>query len=180
MSDPLDDDSENALVKLTSLVVLGLGLTGLFLGYDWFWMVFVVGFAAVVPIVKVVTRALGIGEATPDREHKSDHRPQTQTADQSRNRTADTESKQDALDTLRSRYARGDLTEAEFEQKVELLLETETPESARKHVEKAGSSAPDSEANQIHGVQTSETQTSESQAHEPQTSDTQTPETETN
>ncbi|WP_276281368.1 SHOCT domain-containing protein [Halorussus caseinilyticus] len=124
MDDPLEDD-ENALVKLTSLLVLGVGLAGLFLGYDWFWLAFVLGFAVLVPIVKVVTRALGIG-TTPE---TSDHVPRSRTADEP-------DSKQDALDTLRNRYARGDLTEAEFERKVEALLDTETPESARKRVER--------------------------------------------
>jgi len=38
---------------------------------------------------------------------------------------------QAALDTLRDRYARGDLTEAEFERRVERLLETETVDDAR-------------------------------------------------
>ena len=148
MDDPIDGDSENPLVKLTSLVVLGVGLAGLFLGYDWFWVVFVVGFAAVVPIVKLVTQTFEIGETSGERERQRDHRPQSRTADhsrtgttdRSRNGMADDESKQDALDTLRNRYARGDLTEAEFERKLEALLETETPESARNRVERKNSS----------------------------------------
>ncbi|WP_276300850.1 SHOCT domain-containing protein [Halorussus lipolyticus] len=125
MDDPVDD-RENLLVKLTSLGVLGLGLAGLFLGFEWFWAVFAVGFAVVVPLVKLVSKSLGVGDA------ERDHRP-NRTA---RDRTAGTESKRDALDELRSRYARGDLSDAEFERKVETLLETETPESARKHVER--------------------------------------------
>ncbi len=36
----------------------------------------------------------------------------------------------DALTVLRERYARGDLTEAQFERKLDVLLETESPESA--------------------------------------------------
>ncbi|MEF8779332.1 MAG: SHOCT domain-containing protein [Haloferacaceae archaeon] len=40
-----------------------------------------------------------------------------------------------ALATLRERYARGELDEAAFERKVEALLETESPESARERVE---------------------------------------------
>lgn len=39
-----------------------------------------------------------------------------------------------ALATLRARYARDELSEAEFERKVETLLETETPETAREQV----------------------------------------------
>ena len=39
-----------------------------------------------------------------------------------------------ALHTLRERYAAGEMTDAEFEAKIERLLETETVESARKHV----------------------------------------------
>ena len=39
---------------------------------------------------------------------------------------------QDALETLRQRYAAGELTESEFEAKVERLLETETVADARK------------------------------------------------
>ena len=140
MSDPADynDDEENPIVKLTSLVVLGVGLSALFLGYEWFWVVFVVGFAAVVPIVKVLAETLGVGGAS---EHE-EPRPSdwNRTPDRSENRTSDPESTQDALDTLRNRYARGDLTEAEFERKVETLLQTETPESARERVERAGSS----------------------------------------
>ncbi|WP_135826658.1 SHOCT domain-containing protein [Halorussus ruber] len=135
-------DDENALVKLTSLVVLGVGLAGFFLGYDWFWVVFAVGFAAVVPIVKVLTDLLGVDEtAERDRRprNRTDQRPCPTTGD----RVADTESKQDALDALRSRYARGDLSDAEFERKVETLLETETPESARKHVEQEMETATD-------------------------------------
>jgi hypothetical protein len=158
MDDPLDDDSENLLVKLTSLVVLGVGLTTLFLGFEWFWVVFAVGFAVVVPMVKVLTKALGIDGGAYNSEHKTESRPQdhtaqqNSTADQFGTRTSDTESKQDALDTLRNRYARGDLTEAEFERKVETLLETETPESARKRVGSESSSARETES--LHETET--------------------------
>lgn len=45
------------------------------------------------------------------------------------------EERRDALAHLRSRYARGDLTEEEFEQKLERLLETETIEQIEKEFE---------------------------------------------
>jgi len=149
MSDPADhdDDEENPIVKLTSLVVLGVGLSALFLGYEWFWVVFVVGFAAVVPIVKVLAETLGVGGAS-ERERESAPRPhdRDRTPNHAENRTNEPDSTQDALDTLRTRYARGDLTEAEFERKVEALLETETPESARRRAERAGNSEQETES----------------------------------
>ncbi|MBP1923602.1 hypothetical protein J2751_002647 [Halorubrum alkaliphilum] len=60
---------------------------------------------------------------------------------------ADTESTADALDTLRDRYASGDLGDEEFERKLEALLETETPDEARRRVEPdAESVEPDADA----------------------------------
>lgn len=47
---------------------------------------------------------------------------------------AASESEAGALHELRGRYARGELSEEQFERKVETLLETETPEDARKRV----------------------------------------------
>ncbi|MDR5672286.1 SHOCT domain-containing protein [Halalkaliarchaeum sp. AArc-GB] len=50
-------------------------------------------------------------------------------------RTRDRENTDDeALATLRDRYARGDLGDEEFERKVEALLETESPEDARDRI----------------------------------------------
>ncbi|MFB6129594.1 MAG: SHOCT domain-containing protein [Salinigranum sp.] len=42
----------------------------------------------------------------------------------------------DALATLRDRYARGELSDEQFEAKLEALLETETPEGARERLER--------------------------------------------
>ncbi|WP_128477913.1 SHOCT domain-containing protein [Halorussus pelagicus] len=182
MNDPTESH-ENALVGLTSLGILGAGLGALFLGVEDFWLVFVIGFAVLVPIVATLTGDHGTGEYDPwlgtrehqrhdetgeyDRyddtgerhrhdgtgerhrhdgtgeRHRHDGRAATaQQNDESgrsaeRVEDAEVESKQDALDTLRERYARGDLSETDFERKVEALLETETPESARKRIERA-------------------------------------------
>ena len=42
----------------------------------------------------------------------------------------------EALETLRERYARGELTHEEFERKLEALMETESPEQAERRVER--------------------------------------------
>lgn len=123
-----EDDEEPPLAQLASLLVLGLGLTALFMGYEWFWVVFVVGFAVVVPIAKLLAEEFGVGEES----GRAAERPRSGDADSVRS-----ESKQDALDALRERYARGDLSDEQFERKVEKLLETETPESAREYTERA-------------------------------------------
>lgn len=124
VDDPTED--ENAFVQLTALLVLGVGLVSLFLGYGWFWMVFAVGFAVVVPLVKLVTEQLGVADdSTPDARRD----PQRDRLDSDAPRA-----KRDALDELRSRYASGELSDEEFERKVERLLETETLEGARDHV----------------------------------------------
>ncbi len=115
----------NRLVGLTSFGVLGVGLAALFLGVEDFWLVFVLGFGVLVPMVATLT-----GESDADRRDTTESRTARRVDDD-----AESPSKQDALDTLRDRYARGDLTEAEFERKVEVLLDTETTESARERVE---------------------------------------------
>ena len=133
-----NDEDDAPVVQLAALAVLGVGLAALFLGYSWFWVVFALGFAVFVPMVKLATDAL-----RPDSDAETDadtnHRGARETRDAP-------ESKQDALDTLRDRYARGDLSDEEFERKVERLLETETPESAREHVSRAAERRRDAES----------------------------------
>lgn len=50
---------------------------------------------------------------------------------------AETDETADALERLRERYAEGELTEAEFERRLERLLETESVETARRSVDRA-------------------------------------------
>lgn len=112
------------LTGVTAIAVLGVALTALFLGFSWFWMVFVIGYAVVVPIVAVLT---GAGDED-DEVDVADGRTGRETASTA-DRTPD--STVDALDRLRDRYARGELTDEQFERKLDRLLETETLEDAR-------------------------------------------------
>ena len=119
------------------MLVLGVGLTALFLGYNWFWIVFVVGFAVVVPIVSMLAgeddAVLGEVDGILDDVGSSS------TAHSS----ADAES-DDPLTTLRARYARGELTDAQFERKLEALLETETLEASEERAARRQLRADDS------------------------------------
>jgi len=88
-----------AVTALTLLVGFGL----LAVGVSYFWVAFVVGFAGLLPM------SLGA----------------VQLYERRQNETRTTEDADDAIDELRRRYARGELTEAEFERRVEKLIETE-------------------------------------------------------
>ena len=106
---------------VASMLVLTVGLAALFLGQSWFWVVFVVGFAGIVPLVGVLSKG---DESESPSETPHDGGETTE------------ESRTEALETLRDRYARGELTHEEFERKLEVLMETESPERAERRVER--------------------------------------------
>ena len=107
---------------VASMLVLTVGLATLFFGQSWFWVVFAVGFADIVPLVAVLSKS---DEETEKASEAS--RDVDETAGESRT---------EALETLRERYARGELTHQEFERKLEALMETESPERAERRVER--------------------------------------------
>lgn len=138
------------LIGILSLLILGAGLLALFTGWTPFpfWLIFAIGYGVVLPIVAIL---LNVDESEADHawnrwsgrrktEHgerrkpdKTDSNPPRTRADGSvgsRSDSGTTTSTGDALSTLRERYARGDLTDEQFESKLDRLLETETPESA--------------------------------------------------
>ena len=80
---------------VASMLVLTVGLAALFLGQSWFWVVFVVGFAGVVPLVTVLSKDDEETKKASDTPHDGG-----ETAGESRT---------EALETLRERYARGEL-----------------------------------------------------------------------
>jgi len=93
---PLTPPDADPLVALVGTVVLGLGFVAMALDAPGFWLVWVVGFAAVVPAVSWLRKWRD--DATPVRDGGDD---------------VDA-----ALAALRERYARGELSEAAFEAKV--------------------------------------------------------------
>lgn len=135
----MDEESgEGRYTEAASLLVLGLGLAALFLDVSNWWLVFVIGYAVVVPLVALLT---GEDDAEADDVLSETNRRMD---DALRGRTTDDDgerdvppSKRDALETLRDRYAQGELSEEQFESKLERLLETETLEDARDTVERS-------------------------------------------
>lgn len=127
MAEPRGAGTGQRLTASTSILTLGVGLLALFLGYEWFWMVFALGWAVATPLVAILT-----GRRGPAPEDAWSN------ADASRGSTdhaSASDSKADALETLRSRYARGELSDVAFERKLEQLLRTETLEDVRRTVE---------------------------------------------
>ena len=114
MSSPARRARENA-TRIVSVLVTGIWLAALFLDQGW-WLAFMLfGYIVLVPITEIlfgdeedVTEWWG-GEADGVEDENEDE-------------------ESDALDELRARYARGELTDEEFERKLDRLLETETLE----------------------------------------------------
>ena len=129
-------DSDDPAVAASALVVLGAGLGSLFgvplLAAVDFWLVFVVGYAVVVPLVSL---ARGRQRAEAETGSSTARTPRIERSDGTEGDDQWDDGVDAALDRLRDRYARGDLSEAQFERKLEVLLETDTPENARKRIE---------------------------------------------
>jgi uncharacterized membrane protein len=113
MSGPRRRAREN-LTEIVSVLVTGIWLAALFTGQGWWLAFMLIGYIAIVPVTALLT---GDSDAI---EEWWDEEEDITTSEQS--------TENDALETLRDRYARGELTDEEFERKVERLLETESIE----------------------------------------------------
>ena len=110
---PTDDPEEGVVAAAVTALTLVVAFGGLALDVSFWWVVFPVGFGGVLPLAVALTR----------------RRRAERTDDASDGRS-------DALDELRARYARGEIDEAEFERRVERLLETETDAEAAAYAER--------------------------------------------
>lgn len=126
------DEGDGEWAGIVSLLILGLGLGSLFglIPVGPFWAIFAIGFAVVVPLVAIL-------EERYRESHSSEATSESEAPSGRTDRLDEDESVSDALARLRDRYARGELSEEQFERKLELLLETETPEDARERVRRA-------------------------------------------
>ena len=136
MSTARERAAENA-AEITSLFVLGLGFLALFTGFTAipFWLIWVLGFTVLVPLVAILAGQEDLEEDDWmdewfdwfDWSGRHEHRQKQGQRDEHEQHT---ESTADALETLRERYARGDLTDGQFERKLDALFETDSPENA--------------------------------------------------
>ena len=134
----MDDDWRSRLhdniTEVTSLFVVAVTFALMFgVGTGWGFAAFLVGFTVLIPLVALlfgdeedVREWWGTDEATETDETIDDQPSEI------------TDGNRDALETLRERYATGELTDEQYERKLETLLETETLEDvAERHRERS-------------------------------------------
>lgn len=115
------------LTAASGTLTFGVGLVALFMGISNWWLVFVVGWFVVTPLLAILFDA----EDEVDQDWTDHDERQHEATTESGAKRQVGDSKQDALETLRDRYARGELSEEQFETKLDRLLNTETLEDAR-------------------------------------------------
>ncbi|WP_410765867.1 SHOCT domain-containing protein [Haloferax sp. DFSO60] len=94
-------------------------------------MALLLGYVVVLPIVDMLTD--GYSSSLPDEFEKTWDETFNTDTEESDNDRRETTSR-DPLDTLRDRYARGELTDEQFERKLERLLETESLEDVEERL----------------------------------------------
>jgi len=121
-----------ALVGIAAVATLPAGiLAALFFGVFEAAIVFVVGWLLLVPVLGILSDALGEpsgGAGENEIEAAVKRRVAESIDDGGGTPTADRGSDEDPLETLRERYARGEVNDVEFERKLERLIETEDVE----------------------------------------------------
>ncbi|WP_121741216.1 SHOCT domain-containing protein [Natronorubrum halophilum] len=143
MSDDARTRFRENVTGITAMIVTGLWLAAMFTGQSWWLAALLVGYIVVVPLV-----ALLFGDES-DRAEWWDwgyddswdewwgtgESARTESHPRERDRS-DELTPGDALETLRERYAAGELTDEQFERKLERLLETETIEDVQEQLQR--------------------------------------------
>lgn len=115
-----------------SMLVLGAGLVSVFLDLPYTGMIFALGFAVLVPLSAMIGRG---GKHREESDAAADPPTETGAVDESA-----------ALETLRERYARGEIDEIEYERRVENLLATESVGEAHEYVDRRAGTGDRSES----------------------------------
>ena len=105
------DLTQDDIFGILALLILGAGFVGMFAGVPYFFLIWVLGFAVVLPILGILLYETDTDSELTENEQGEDLPT-------------------DPLTSLRDRYARGDLTDDEFEGKLDRLLKTESTETA--------------------------------------------------
>jgi uncharacterized membrane protein len=112
---------------IAATTVTGTWLAALLLNFDW-WLGFMLfGYIVIIPVVSML---FDEEEAEESESEEYDPDPLWGRRGEAAERDEATADTADALERLRTRYANGDLTDEQFERKLDRLLETETPEDA--------------------------------------------------
>jgi len=116
-----DDDGESPLVGVVVGVVITAVLTvafiGLAVGFPWFWVAFPVGFGGLLPLAIAITKWWEKQQRTDTKNGMDESSPERE------------------LSIVREHYARGEIDEAEFEARLERLLNTESISDAAQYVD---------------------------------------------
>lgn len=124
---PADRFRENA-TGIVSTLVTGIWLAALFTGQDWWLAALLFGYVVLVPLTALLFGDEADIDEWWDEEVKGLDPLDTSTADETGGSAPSDPDTRDALATLRDRYARGDLTDEQFERKLDRLLESESLE----------------------------------------------------
>lgn len=108
--------------EVTATLVTGIWLAAMFTGQGWWLAALLFGYVVVVPMV-----ALLFGDEDDVREWWTEDEIDPETLEEAEDEEP---SANDALERLRDRYAAGELTDEQFERKLDRLLETESLEDA--------------------------------------------------
>jgi uncharacterized membrane protein len=131
---------------IASILVTGIWLAALLSGRSWWLVALIVGYVVVVPIVAMLFEDEDEDEREQwwegnwlDSEWWDDRWNVVRRFETGEEESAPRATNQETpLETLRRRYAAGELTDEQFERKLERLLETETLESVEDEATRRG------------------------------------------